>query len=328
MNEGFTLNELAALFEATVLGDGQYRVASAVGGDGAKTGDLAFVESIDQLRACASAGTAILAAPSLVDQSGPDISANGLACAQALLHHHVANRLITAHGDLAGDSGAAWIAPDAQVHPSARLAAGCVVQAGACIEAQAALFPGVVVERRAVVGAGCIIRSRAVIGRDAVIGRMCEIGSGTVIGAEPQQFIAADGVWTRKLGQTRVRLGSRVAVGANSVIESGARRETVIESDVLIGGQDYIAHDCQINRGVLIIGQSGLASGVLIDRGAALMGRVAVNVDVRVGAGALVLATSGVTKDIAPGARVWGTPARSRKQALRKLRQPSARNDE
>src|SRR5262249_13664443 len=110
-------------------------------------------------------------------------------------------------------------------------------------------------------------------------------------------------------------------VGANSVIESGARSETVIESDVLIGGQVYVAHDCRIARGVLIIGQTGLASGVAIENGAALLGRVGVNVDVRIRSRALVLATSACTKDVAPGARVWGNPARSRNTALRRLRE-------
>jgi UDP-3-O-[3-hydroxymyristoyl] glucosamine N-acyltransferase LpxD len=338
VNRAFTLNELAALFAATVFGDGQYCVLRAADADGAIPGSLAFVETVDQLKACAGAGAAVLASPELALECGPDISANGLTCADARLHFHVANRLLTAHDDLgadelagddpADDGGRVWISPKAVVHGSAKLAPGCVVQAGASIEAHAALFPGVVVERGAFVGAGSIIRSRAVIGRDAVVGPLCEIGSGSVIGAEPQQFEAADGVWTRKPGQTRVRLGSRVAVGANSVIESGARRETVIESDVLIGGQVYIAHDCRINRGVLIIGQSGLASGVHIDDGAALMGCVAVGVDVHIGAGALVLATSGVTKDVAPGARVWGNPARSRNEALRKLHRRSAPNAE
>ena len=162
------------------------------------------------------------------------------------------------------------------------------------------------------------MRSLAVIGPGTVLGPLCEIGSGSVIGAEPQQFEAAEGVWTRQTDRTRVRFGKRVVVGANSVIESGARRETIVESDVLIGGQVYIAHDCHIEEGVLIIGQTGLASGVHIGPAAALMACVAVDVDIHIGAGALVLASAGVTKDVPPGARVWGNPARSRIDALRK----------
>ena len=283
-------------------------------------GDLVFVEAVGQLEACAKSDAAVLASTSLAEQCRPDLSVNGLTCAEPRLHFHVANRILIALDDLAATQGqGVWVAGDAAVHGSAKLAPGCVVQAGACIEAHAALYPGVVVERGATVGAGTIVRSRAVIGRDSVIGPLCDIGSGSVIGADPQQFEAANGVWTRKPGKTRVRLGKRVAIGANSVIESGARRETVIESDVLIGGQVYIAHDCRIERGVLIIGQSGLASGVCIDNGAALMGRVAVDVDVHIGPGALILATSGVTKDVSAGARVWGNPARSRNEALRRF---------
>lgn len=329
MNRVLTLEDLAALFDATLFGRGRYSVVRVGSAEGAETGDLAFVETVGQLNACANAGAAILATPSMVQQLGANRSINGIACTDPRLHYHVASRLLAAHDGLADvDGSGVSVAPDAVVHRSARLAPGCVVQAGACIEAHAALFPGVAIERGAFVGAGCIVRSNAVIGRDAVIGPLCEIGSGSVIGAEPQQFEAANEVWTRKIEQTRVRMGSRVAVGANSVIESGALRETAIESDVLIGGHVYIAHDCQIARGVLIIGQSGLASGVHIEAGAALMGSVVVNVDVRIGGGAIVLATSGVTKDVSPGARVWGNPARSRTTGYRKLRRRSNHSDE
>ncbi|MDM0110877.1 hypothetical protein QTI66_01890 [Variovorax sp. J22R133] len=321
MNKGLTLNELAALFEAAVIGDGSHCVVRATEGvAAAKPGELVFVEATGQLEACAKSNAAVLALPSVVEHGGSGLSVNGLACAEPRLHFHVANRLLIAHDDLAeADGEGVWIAKSATVHESARLAPGCVVLAGACIHANAVLYPGAVIEKDASVGAGAIIRSRAVIARDTVIGPLCDIGSGSVIGADPQEFEAANGVWTRKPGKTRVRLGKRVAIGANSVIESGARRETRIESDVLIGGQVYIAHDCEIDKGVLIIGQSGLASGVRIENGAALMGRVAVDVDVQIGPGALVLAMSAVTKDVSAGARVWGNPARSRNEALRRL---------
>ena len=324
MKSSFTLAELAELFEAQVIGNSQYRVTGAATAAEAASGDLVFVETENQFAACARSGVATISRlfnfsdPSMVAQA---VAAQGLICSEPRLQFLAASRLLSAHDELADFTNEhAWVAPTASVHPSARLAPGCVIHAGARIEAFAALYPGVTVERGGVVGAGCIVRSHAVIGPDARLDPLCEIGAGSVIGANPQQFEAANGVWARQLNQTRVRLGKRVAVGANTVIESGARRETVIEDDVLIGGQVYVAHDCQLKRGVLIIGQSGLASGVCVETGAALMGRVMVNVDVNIGAGALVMATSGVTKDVTPGARVWGNPARSRNEALRKLK--------
>lgn len=329
MTRALTLNDLAALFEGTVLGNGRHGAVRTAPAAQAGPGDLTVVETVHQLAECAAAGAAILLSPSMALQRQPDLAVDGIACPDPRLHFHAAQRLLAAHDDLEeADRTTAWISPEAVVHPSAEIAAGCVVQRGAWVEANAVLFPGVVIERGALVGAGCIVRSRAVIGRDAVLEPLCEIGSGSVIGAQPQQFEAADGVWTRAPGYTRVRLGRRVAVGANTVIETGARRETIIESDVLIGGQVYIAHDCRIDRGVLVIGQTGLASGVHIETGAALMGRVAVDVDVRIGANAVVLATSGVTKDVLPGTRVWGNPARARNDALRTFHAASARNGE
>ncbi|HJT29063.1 MAG TPA: hypothetical protein VJ784_16745 [Pyrinomonadaceae bacterium] len=312
----FTLDELATLLEAELSGDGAYCVLRCGNVETAARGVLVVVERVQQARPCTAAGAAVITAVELpAIEDGP---INALVCDKPRVQFHAVGRLLAAQEDLGAQVGSVAIAESASVHSTARLAPGCVVQHGARVDAHALLFPGVIVERSAHVGPGCIVRSGAVIGPEAVLGPMCEIGSGSVIGAEPQQFEAAEGVWTRQIDRTRVRLGKRVVVGANSVLESGARRETIIESDVLIGGQVYISHDCHIEEGVLIIGQSGLASGVHVGPAAALMARVAVDVDIDIGAGAFVLATAGVTKDVPPGARVWGNPARSRIDALRR----------
>jgi UDP-3-O-[3-hydroxymyristoyl] glucosamine N-acyltransferase len=138
------------------------------------------------------------------------------------------------------------IEPGAQVDPSARVGALCVVERGARI------------------GAGTVLKSRVTVSEDCIIGERCVLHPGVVIGADGFGFAPHQGAWEKIEQLGAVRIGDQVEIGANTCIDRGALEDTVIEDGVKLDNLIQIAHNCRIGRNTAIAGCVGIAGSTLI----------------------------------------------------------------
>jgi UDP-3-O-[3-hydroxymyristoyl] glucosamine N-acyltransferase len=214
--------------------------------------------------------------------------------------------------------------PGAHVHPSARLENGVTVDPGAVIGAGAEIGSGTVI------GAGAAIGVKVRIGRDCAIGPNATImhaliGDRVII--HPGCAIGQDGFGyvrgprgAHKVPQVgRVIIQDDVEIGANSAVDRGAIRDTVIGEGSKIDNLVQIAHNVSIGRHCLFAGQSGISGSTTIEDGVIMGGQVGVTDHLTVGAGAMLGAKAGVFTDVPAGARWAGYPARSAKQWLREV---------
>jgi len=205
-------------------------------------------------------------------------------------------------------------------------AAGSHVHATARLESGVTVDPAAVIGPRAEIGAGTLIGAGAVIGPDVRIGRNCAIGAGATIAhaligdrviIHPGARIGQDGFGYlpspkghQKIPQTRrVIIQDDVEIGANSTIDRGATRDTVIGEGTKIDNLVQIAHNCSIGRHCLIVAQVGISGSVTVGDFAVLAGQVGVADHMAIGAGAILGARSGVMSDVPAGARWGGFPA-------------------
>ena len=205
-------------------------------------------------------------------------------------------------------------AASAQVHPTARLEAGVTVD------------PLAVVGPRAEIGAGTVIGARTVIGPDVCIGRDCAIGPGTTIMhaligdlviVHPGVRIGQDGFGYlpssqghQKIPQARrVIIQDDVEIGANTTIDRGATRDTVIGEGTKIDNLVQIGHNCSIGCHCLIVSQVGISGSVTIGDFAVLTGQVGIADHLTIGAGVVLGGRAGVMSNVPDGARWAGTPA-------------------
>jgi UDP-3-O-[3-hydroxymyristoyl] glucosamine N-acyltransferase len=230
----------------------------------------------------------------------------------------------------------AGISPAAHIHETARLEAGVTVE------------PGAVVGAGAEIGSGTVIGPAAVIGANVRIGRDCSIAAGaTVTNAlignrvilHPGVRIGQDGFGYLMSGKGhskvpqigRVVIQDDVEIGANTTVDRGANRDTVIGEGTKIDNQVQVGHNVVIGRHCVIVSMVALAGSATLGDFVVLGGQVGVNGHVSIGSGAQVAATSSVKDDLPPGGRYGGAPARNIKEwfreevALRRLAQREAK---
>ena len=218
----------------------------------------------------------------------------------------------------------AGISPRAVVHPDARLEDNVTVE------------PGAVVGAGAEIGSGSHVGPNAVIGQNVRIGRNCHIGANAVVQhallgnrviLHPGVAIGQDGFgYAMGLGGHlkvpqigRVIIQDDVEIGANTTIDRGANRDTVVGEGTRIDNQVQVGHNVNIGRHCIIVSQVGLSGSSTLADYVAIGGQSGVAGHVEIGMGAQVAAVSVVNDSVPPGGRYGGTPAKPVKQWFREL---------
>ncbi|KQP61275.1 UDP-3-O-(3-hydroxymyristoyl)glucosamine N-acyltransferase [Methylobacterium sp. Leaf108] len=220
--------------------------------------------------------------------------------------------------------GSAGVSPGAHVHPDARLEAGVRVD------------PGAVIGPGADLGSGTVIGPGAVIGPEVRIGRDCAVGAGATlthallgnrvivhpgarIGQDGFGFAMGPGGHLKVPQIGRVIIQDDVEIGANTTVDRGASRDTVIGEGTKIDNLVQIAHNVVIGRHCVIVSGVGISGSTTLEDYVVLGGQVGVVGHIRIGMGAQIAGSSNVNRDVPPGSRWGGTPAKPVRAWFREL---------
>lgn len=218
--------------------------------------------------------------------------------------------------------------PSARVAPGARLAADvavgplCSIGAGAALGERAVLHPGVHVGPGCEVGPDCELFPGVVLYPGVRLGARVRVHAGSVIGSdgfgyEPPR--ERGGAWTKIPHVGTVEVGDDVEIGAACTIDRARFGVTRLEAGVKLDNQVHVAHNCSIGAGTMIAAQTGLSGSTAVGRGVLMGGQCATAGHLRVGDGARIGGQAGMIGDVEPGAELWGTPARPRREVLREI---------
>jgi UDP-3-O-[3-hydroxymyristoyl] glucosamine N-acyltransferase len=219
--------------------------------------------------------------------------------------------------------GASGVSSGAHVHPEARL------------EANVRVDPGAVIGPHAEIGSGTVIGPNATVGPNVRVGRDCAIGAGATLAhalvgdrviVHPGARIGQDGFGFAmgashlKVPQIgRVIVQDDVEIGANTTIDRGASRDTVIGEGTKIDNLVQIAHNVVIGRHCVIVSGVGISGSTTLEDYVVLGGQVGVVGHLRIGKGAQIAGSSNVNRDVPPGSRWGGTPAKPVRAWFREL---------
>ena len=321
--QGLTAQEIAALTGAVARGDlGERRISGVAPLDRAGPGDLAFMQNQKYSGAFAATHAGLCLTTEKFAGNAPRHVAVLVTPAPYRAFVMVAQKLYPGAMRPSSLFEASGVAAGALVHPTARLESGIVVD------------PAAVVGPRAEIGAGTVVAPAAVIGPDVRIGRDCVIGAGcTIVHAligdrviiHAGARIGQDGfgyvpgaAGHGKVPQVgRVIIMDGVEIGANSTIDRGAIRDTVIGEGTKIDNLVQIAHNVEIGRHCVLAAHTGISGSCTIGDYVMMGGRVGITDNVTIGAGAMLAAGSGVMSNIPPGEKWGGSPAQPAREWLK-----------
>ena len=206
------------------------------------------------------------------------------------------------------------VSSDPPVHPSARLEEGVTIE------------PGAVVGREAQIGRGTTVAAGALIGYRVTVGRGCYIGPGASVthALIGDRVILHAGV---RIGQDgfgfamgpkghlkvpqvgRVIIQDDVEIGANSCVDRGALKDTIIGEGTKIDNLVQIGHNVVIGRHCVIVGLVGISGSTELGDFVVMGGQSGAVGHIKIGTGAQIAGGAHPKDDVPPGARMGGTPA-------------------
>ncbi|XP_015695003.2 probable UDP-3-O-acylglucosamine N-acyltransferase 2, mitochondrial [Oryza brachyantha] len=209
----------------------------------------------------------------------------------------------------------AWHNGGGILHRAASVDPTAVVEAGAVVHSGAVLGKDVVVASGAVVGPSVSVGQSTKIWYNVVlsncsVGEFCTIHNGSCIGQDGFGFfVGEDGQVKKKPQMLHARIGDHVEIGANTCIDRGSWRDTVIGDETKIDNLVQIGHNVVIGKCCMICGQVGIAGSATLGDYVTLGGRVAIRDHVSIASKVRLAANSSVTKDIQKPGDYGGFPA-------------------
>lgn len=212
------------------------------------------------------------------------------------------------------------------VDPSAMLEEGVIVEPGAIVGPQAMIGRGTIIAAGAVVGYRCSIGRDCFIGpvasvTNALIGDRVILHAGVRIGQDGFGFAMSPRGHLKVPQIGRVIIQDDVEIGANSAVDRGALKDTIIGEGTKIDNLVQIGHNVVIGRHCVIVGQCGIAGSSELADFVVMGGQAGVAGHIKVGVGARIAGASHAKDDVPAGSRMIGTPAKTlREWAKQELR--------
>src|SRR6266446_2882909 len=309
----FTLQELATLSGAELIGDPKLQITGAASLGEATLGEISFFANrkyIGLLRkTCASA---IFVPPDFaepINAAQVRVSNPTKAFEQVLLKF--APSAVTF---APGIHSTAIVDPSVQLGERVSIQPLAVIEAGTRIGDDTIVGAGSYIGHETVIGSACHIYPQVTIRERSKIGSRVIVHSGAVIGADGFGFEMVDGRQEKIQQLGIVQIYDDVEIGANTTIDRARFGRTWIQEGAKIDNLVQVAHNVVIGKDTVIAAQTGIAGSVRIGKRVMIGGQAGIIGHIEIADGTMIGAQTGVSKNLNGGVW-WATPSVPLKEA-------------
>jgi UDP-3-O-[3-hydroxymyristoyl] glucosamine N-acyltransferase len=315
-----SLNDIASVLGEPVPdgADGAALIGNTRALDDAGPGDATFLDNpkyADNLSDCQA---------SLIfckKRYAAKVPAGTVAWVTPTPYHAYAKLAATLYPDAVGSVPMVAVGPNdtaiirGRVHPTAKLEKNVVIEPNATVGEEAEIGSGTVVAagavvgRRVKIGRDCFIGANTVV-QHALLGNRVALHSGTCVGQDGFGYAMGPSGHLKVPQIGRVIIQDDVEIGANTCIDRGTNRDTIVGEGTKIDNQVQIGHNVAIGRHCVLVGQVAIAGSATLGDFVVIGGQTGVIGHVTVGDGAQIAGVSAVHGDVPPGARWGGVPAK------------------
>jgi UDP-3-O-[3-hydroxymyristoyl] glucosamine N-acyltransferase len=306
--KSFSLEELAVLTAARLIGHPLHRISGVNSLDEAQVEDASFLANPRYSEAMKRSRAGVIC----IDPKTVPLEGKNFLVAED--PSRIFQTLIQLFS-LQSESAFAGVHPTAVIDPSVELGVGvtvgpyAVLDRGVRVGNETKIGAHVFIGHDTYVGSGCRLDPLCVIREGCLVGDRVIVQSGAVIGSCGFGYVTDSSGQHRKLEQLgSVRIEDDVEIGANTTIDRSRFKETVIGRGSKIDNLVQIAHNVEIGPGNLIAAQTGIAGSAKTGHHVMLGGQVGVLGHIEIEAGTMVATRGGVSKSLSSG-KYRGSPA-------------------
>ncbi|MDR3706896.1 MAG: UDP-3-O-(3-hydroxymyristoyl)glucosamine N-acyltransferase [Capsulimonadaceae bacterium] len=314
-----TVEQLAAVVDGVVEGDGNVLIRGIANIEDAQDGDVTFAENPKLLTNAARSEASAVIAPRSNAQTEDSIHKPLIRVANPRFAFAQVLRIFAPQPKIfKGIHPSAHVGLDPVIGENVSIHASAVVGDNVQLGANTVIYPFSYIGDNVVLGENCVIYPHVVLHENTIIGNNVVIHSGSVLGTDGFGYMFIDDRHYKIPQIGRVIIQDDVEIGANVTIDKARTGSTTIGRGTKIDNLVHIGHNCTVGENCVIVAQVGVSGSVNIGRGVILAGQVGIKDHVTIGDGVIVGAKSGVISDLPNGVFVSGRYARSHQSEMRK----------
>ena len=328
----FSANDIAALLNGEVEGNGEIKVGNISKIDQSIPGTLTFLSNPAYTKFIYTTTASIVIVNKDFKAEG-DLTCtlirveDAYASLAKLLDFYVKTKPVKL-----GIEQPSFVSSSATLGEQIYIGAFAYIGENVKIGNQVKIYPHVYVGDNVKIGDNTILYSGVKIYADCPIGSNCIVHSGAVIGSDGFGFAPnPDGTYTKIEQIGNVMIKDNVEIGANTTIDRATMGSTILYDGVKLDNLVHIAHNDEIGENTVMAAQSGVAGSTIIGKNCAFGGHAAITGHITIGDGSKIGPKSGVMSSVKPNSVLLGAPALDFKLAMKTFsiirNLPQLRND-